>query len=141
MSWMGVPMVAAGRVVGVVAMEDEHYAYTGDDLAVLATVAAQAAVAIANARLFQESRRRSENLAVLFQAGTVLVSTLDLREVYEAVCREAAELLDGTSAYVSEWDEGLRTSTGMAEYYGPEASPEERVSDLGVAYPEVPSIA
>jgi len=66
-SWMGAPMIAADRVVGIVATEDERTTYSADDLAVLSTVASQAAIAIQNARLFRESQQRAEQLNTLLQ--------------------------------------------------------------------------
>jgi signal transduction histidine kinase len=52
-SWLGVPMMAGEKVLGVIAtyhsMRD--YVYSGDDLAILRGMANQAAVAIDNARL------------------------------------------------------------------------------------------
>jgi signal transduction histidine kinase len=55
-SWMGVPLIAADRVVGVMAIQSytQENAYDEHDLALFSTIAAQAAIAIANARLFEE---------------------------------------------------------------------------------------
>jgi len=55
---LGVPMIAHGKVIGVVEVinkisEDE--AWTEDDVNTLSALAAQAAIAIENARLFQQS--------------------------------------------------------------------------------------
>jgi methyl-accepting chemotaxis protein len=85
-----------------------------------------------------ENRRRWEDMSGLLGVGTTLVSTLDLEEILEAICVEAINLMNGTSAYVSEWDKTEQTITVIAETYGPEASPRERVSDVGVSYPEDP---
>ncbi len=53
-AWMGAPIVAVGRGIGVVAVVSERAnAYGPNDLAVLTAVVAQAAIALENARLLQ----------------------------------------------------------------------------------------
>lgn len=137
-SWLGVPMVANARVVGVIGVEsfDREHAFDQSDLAFLVSVANHAAISVENARLYEDSRRRARELRNLFQAGTALVSTLDLQEIMNTLCREAVQLLRTTSAYICDWDERQQETTVVAEFYGPEALAGERVSDLGVSYPE-----
>ena len=53
-AWMGAPIVAVGRSIGVVTVASERAdAYGPKDLAVLTAVVAQAAIALENARLLQ----------------------------------------------------------------------------------------
>jgi signal transduction histidine kinase len=54
-SWLGVPMVARDRVIGVIAIQSyRKNAFTHDDLLLLTAVANQAAVAIENANLYKD---------------------------------------------------------------------------------------
>ncbi|HEY0371057.1 MAG TPA: GAF domain-containing sensor histidine kinase [Thermoanaerobaculia bacterium] len=54
-SWLGVPMIARDRVVGVIAVESyRKNAFTADDLILLTAIANQAAVAIENAHLYRD---------------------------------------------------------------------------------------
>ncbi|HEX8407226.1 MAG TPA: GAF domain-containing sensor histidine kinase [Thermoanaerobaculia bacterium] len=54
-SWLGVPMVARDRVIGVIAVESHRKnAFTADDLILLTAIANQAAVAIENAYLYRD---------------------------------------------------------------------------------------
>jgi signal transduction histidine kinase len=54
-SWLGVPMIARDRVVGVIAVESyKKNAFTADDLILLTAIANQAAVAIENAHLYRD---------------------------------------------------------------------------------------
>ena len=49
-SWLGVPMLACDRVIGVISVESyKKNAFTNDDLILLTAIANQAAVAIRNA--------------------------------------------------------------------------------------------
>ncbi|HYI11010.1 MAG TPA: ATP-binding protein [Thermoanaerobaculia bacterium] len=54
-SWLGVPMIARDRVIGVVSVESyRKNAFTADDLILLTAIANQAAVAIENAHLYKD---------------------------------------------------------------------------------------
>jgi signal transduction histidine kinase len=54
-SWLGVPMIARDRVIGVISVESYHKnAFTHDDLLLLTAMANQAAVAIENAHLYKD---------------------------------------------------------------------------------------
>ncbi|HVR37566.1 MAG TPA: histidine kinase dimerization/phospho-acceptor domain-containing protein, partial [Thermoanaerobaculia bacterium] len=54
-SWLGVPMIARDRVIGVISIESyKKNAFTNDDLILLTAIANQAAVAIENAQLYKD---------------------------------------------------------------------------------------
>jgi signal transduction histidine kinase len=54
-SWLGVPMIARDRVIGVISVESyRKNAFTADDLILLTAIANQAAVAIENAHLYRD---------------------------------------------------------------------------------------
>ena len=54
-SWLGVPMIARNRVIGVISVESKRKnAFTADDLILLTAIANQAAVAIENAHLYRD---------------------------------------------------------------------------------------
>jgi signal transduction histidine kinase len=54
-SWLGVPMVARDRVIGVIAIQSyRKNAFSVDDLALLTSVANQTAVALENAHLYKD---------------------------------------------------------------------------------------
>lgn len=56
-SYLGVPLVAGDRVIGVIsAQKREPYAYDANDSRLLSAIAAQAALALENARLHQATR-------------------------------------------------------------------------------------
>ncbi|MEI7846230.1 MAG: GAF domain-containing protein, partial [Chloroflexota bacterium] len=63
LDWMGIPLMAKGQVIGVLALEKtEAYFYSNDLMQLSATFASQATVAIDNATLFEESTRRAAEL-------------------------------------------------------------------------------
>ncbi|GAK52492.1 histidine kinase [Candidatus Moduliflexus flocculans] len=63
-SWMGVPMIAENNVIGVITLlnDEQENAYSSDDLEVLQILTAQAAVAIENARLYEQVSQQVINL-------------------------------------------------------------------------------
>ncbi len=96
-----VPLKVKDRVIGVLNVEStEVDAFTPEDEQLLSTLAAQAAVAIENARLHEEERRRAKELAVLNKVGRVITSTLDLDEVLTLVMTEVRTMLGVEAASV-----------------------------------------
>ena len=64
LSWLGVPMIMGEKVLGVIAVQSDEQASTFDSghVELLQTIASQAAVALENARLYQELKARAEQL-------------------------------------------------------------------------------
>lgn len=63
LSWLGIPLLVKGEVIGVIALEkQEANFYSPENIQTATTFAAQAAIALENARLFEESAQRAEEL-------------------------------------------------------------------------------
>jgi signal transduction histidine kinase len=76
-SWLGVPMLARDRVVGVISVESyKKNAFTAEDLILLTAIANQAAVAIENANLYRDL----EGLTYALE-NRVMERTNELREI------------------------------------------------------------
>ncbi len=101
-SWLGSPLISKGNVVGVLTLEkQESDFYTALDEQLALTFANQAAVALDNAQLFQETRARAaalneqaQRLALLNRVSLALAQTLDIENIFEIALREAAIALD-----------------------------------------------
>jgi signal transduction histidine kinase len=62
-SYVGVPMLLRDEVIGVIAMQSyQPNAYTPEQIRLLETIATQAAIAVENARLYEEARRYAAEL-------------------------------------------------------------------------------
>jgi len=61
-------------------------------------------------------------------------SSLHLDQVLSEICKQMGVILDGTSAYIAEYDKTYSAFTVVAEYMNSNANPYELVSDLGVEY-------
>jgi len=91
-SEMAVPMIAGDKIIGVLDVQrPEVNAFNDDDLRVLSSVAAQAAIAIERARLYSVERRRVQESSTLLAIAQALSSTLDLTEVLKLVACSTAQ--------------------------------------------------
>ncbi|HEX9438348.1 MAG TPA: GAF domain-containing protein, partial [Roseiflexaceae bacterium] len=95
-AWLGVPLLAHDRLIGVMSVSSyrEGYSYSAEHVDVLMTIAAQAAVAIENARLYQRSERQARQLATLNRIGRTLTSSLDPERVPALIIEQMREILD-----------------------------------------------
>ncbi len=108
-SWLGVPIFTGDRVIGVISVQSTtHEArFSKSDASLLATIAANVGVAVQNARLYDETRRRAEEMATLAEVGREMSATLQLAAVLELIASRARSLLDGdTSALYLPRDDG-----------------------------------
>jgi GAF domain-containing protein/anti-anti-sigma regulatory factor len=87
LSWLGVPLIAADRVVGVMAVQsyEQEDLYDEHDLAVFSMIGAQVAPALATMQLLEKTRRQAREMAVLNKVGRAFTSSLELDEVLHEV--------------------------------------------------------
>ena len=103
-SWLGIPLFAAGQVTGLIALEKAVAGfYSSEDIQAVTTFASQASVALANARLYEESVRRafeldqrSQRLALLNRFSGELGSSLDTEHILRLTVRELLQGLNGS---------------------------------------------
>ena len=88
-----VPLLASDRVLGVLAIyHPVGFRIPAEEVEFLETLAAHAALALENARLFAESRRRQETAETLAAITQALTASLDLRTVLSGVAESVREL-------------------------------------------------
>jgi GAF domain-containing protein len=93
-----------------------------DDAKLLGTVAAQVSVALTNARLYEASRRRSEELEGLYKISRVFSTLTDTSEIYGRLTNAIAELVGGEMCMLTTYDR--RRSVVRAEAPGYNTPPE-----------------
>ncbi len=99
------PLTIGDEVVGVLAADrPTRQTFTPTDLAVLTALADQVAVAIQNARLFEEAVGRTQELSTLLEATSALSFTLDLDWVLYALGERLLDLTVADGCVISEWD-------------------------------------
>ncbi len=105
-SELAVPIKLGGRVIGVLdAQSAQLAAFAPIDLFTLQTIADQLAVAIENARLYAETRRRAERLAVVNRVAAAAGATLRLDELLPTVYREVAPVFRADAFFIALYDE------------------------------------
>ena len=89
-SFLGVPILLGEHLLGLIYLTDkeDHFEFTKDDECVIETLAAYAAVAISNARLYQGMTerdqaltKRTEDLALINEMATTMASSLEIDEI------------------------------------------------------------
>jgi GAF domain-containing protein len=90
-SWLGVPLLFGDRLMGMLALDrQEPGAYTQEHARLALAFAAQAAIAIENARLFQETETRAREMAALASVGQAM-TTLELDDVLDNIAEHALQ--------------------------------------------------
>ena len=100
-SWLGVPLITRGYVIGAISVESfESGIYTENHRKLLESIAAQAAIALDNARLLEQTHNQIERLAALHDIDLVINSSLDLRVTLNILLDQVVEKLDVDAAAV-----------------------------------------
>lgn len=94
-SFLAIPLVYKGNAIGLATL-DSHTAnrYTQEDADFAFAIANQAAIAIGNAKLYQEALRASERRAVLHRISQdVIRFTQDVENIYNSIHEAAGKLM------------------------------------------------
>jgi PAS domain S-box-containing protein len=111
-SWLGLPLIASGEVIGVIALEKSppHY-YTPEHIQIGTTFASQAAVALENANLYKESvdralqlDQRTHRLEALNRFSTALSETMDPDLVIDITLKELSQAVSCTGVTAVAFD-------------------------------------
>lgn len=104
-SELTVPLLVEGRVVGLLDVQSDRLnAFTQEDLATMQTVAAQVAVAIHEARLYERERKRARQLAAVSEVGRKIVSILNLDAMLDEVVNLVSERFNYPHVHVFTLD-------------------------------------
>lgn len=93
-SFLGVPIVLRGEVFGNLYVTEKETAdeFSEEDERLAQTLAAQAAVAVDNARRYESERLRVGELRSVQEVARAILSTLDLEELLPLIARRARRL-------------------------------------------------
>jgi GAF domain-containing protein/anti-sigma regulatory factor (Ser/Thr protein kinase) len=106
---MVVPLLRQDALIGVFAIyRQEVRPFTDKQIELAQNFAAQAVIAIENARLFEEVQARNRDLTALGAVGRAVSSTLDLKVVLKTIIDRAVDLsgTDGGSIFYYRKDVG-----------------------------------
>lgn len=118
-SHLAVPITREDQIIGVISLESaEPTEFSADHLAFLMRLADHATVAIENARLFEQSNRRVDELSALQRISLDLTSHLDLNSVLESIAANARTLIRADQVTIYLYDEHkdvLAFGTGLSK--------------------------
>jgi GAF domain-containing protein len=122
-SLLSVPIIqySVNRLVGVLNVQSKDFRrYSGEEISFVETICGQIAIAIDNARLYEQTdeelREKVSQLTTLQRVGASIASSLDLREVLETIARHAAELSNAEKAAIFKLDEASHDLLVVAGY-------------------------
>lgn len=114
-SFLGVPIAAYGRPIGQIYLTDKHNApsFSDQDQRLIEMLAAHAAAAIENARLYQkvlenenELGERNEELGLMFSLATAVSSSMDLDVLLEVMLERVMNLFHASAGEIFLLQEG-----------------------------------
>lgn len=109
-SFMVVPLIRQDEVIGVMTLDClecvGEFAPWQERLA--AAIAARIALSVENARLFEDNRRRVEELSVLHEMSRAVTGRLDLAGLLDTIQQQLARLLDARHLVILLLDEPAR---------------------------------
>jgi PAS domain S-box-containing protein len=130
-SWEGIPITA---IVGVPVRWGEEFlgslivhadpprTFSEADAELLSLFATQAAIAIRNARLYEETHSRAERLAVVNHISRAVGTIVNLDDLMETVYQEVGSIFQADAFFIALYDEGdneldfrLRVDKGIQE--------------------------
>jgi GAF domain-containing protein len=104
-SYLAVPIVLNQKLIGMITLDREDPGFYTDEHARLAMAfAAQAATAINNAQLFDETQQRNAELAIINTVQEGLASKLDLQAIYELVGDKIRDVFDAQAVIIVSYD-------------------------------------
>lgn len=105
-SFLGVPIRIREEIFGNLYLTEKRSGtdFTADDEVVTRALAAAAAIAIENARLYEESRSRQTWIEAMRDVGSELLSGGDLDDALRMVARKALHLTDADLAFIAAPD-------------------------------------
>ena len=115
-SWMGVPMVVGGRVLGLMSVQSftTSRAYDEHDCDLLTAIASQTAIALQNAYLFEETRAALAETRALYLVGEAISRLGDVEEIFQTLAQVLVQQLGYTGAWLALVDDRTQTLRGIA---------------------------
>jgi PAS domain S-box-containing protein len=109
---LAAPLVPEGRAIGVIAIRrNEVSPFSQKQISLLETFADQAAIAIENVRLFNETQRllketeqRAAELQIINSVQQGLASKLDMQAIYDLVGDKIREIFRGNNVVLATFD-------------------------------------
>jgi PAS domain S-box-containing protein len=113
---VGLPLKVEGRVVGVMnGVSRRRRTFTPADMEMMESLGSMVGMAIANARLYEGQKRRTEELTALHQVGQAVSGSLDLESLAALALEAALGVLGLDAGLIRYVDEATQELVVLAE--------------------------
>ncbi|MDY7040172.1 MAG: GAF domain-containing protein, partial [Chloroflexota bacterium] len=134
---LAVPLIVQGKAIGAIKLDrtDARPHFTAEEIHICQAIAHQAASAIDNARLYQETRRRAEQLRLVNEVGRQISGILEVNRLLWEVVHLIRETFDcyHVSIGLVEGDELVfKADVGWHHESGEVAGVRLRIEDEGI---------
>jgi len=101
-SWLGVPMLFGGEVLGAIVVQDvrQEYRFDEEDQRLLTTLATQAAVVVRNARLLQASEMQVQHEQLVNEITDHIRRSVDIQSILQTTAEELGRALGASRAHI-----------------------------------------
>ncbi|MCC6569492.1 MAG: GAF domain-containing protein, partial [Anaerolineales bacterium] len=105
-SWLTVPILIGGEAIGALNVQnfERDHAFTESDVRLLQTLASSLGVALENARLFDEERKRASELSAISTVSQALVAETELEAMIQLIGGQMREIFQADIVYVALLD-------------------------------------
>jgi GAF domain-containing protein len=101
-SWLGVPMLVGGEVIGAIILQDleNEGRFDEDDQQLLETISVQVAVAVRNARLLETTYRQAARQQLLVEITSKIRGASNIPEILETTTSELSRAFGAPRARI-----------------------------------------
>ncbi len=126
LSSITVPLSVSGQMIGFVKFDatSDYRDFTAEQIETAQTIASQAAIAVQNASLLEQSLARTRELETLFEATQSISATLELDTVIQNIAMQMTVALGADGCEISTWntyENTLEIATDLALDGDPDA--------------------
>src|SRR5450759_1711874 len=116
-SYAGAPIRIKGETLGFLSLDSARPGFFNYDHAErLQAFANQAAIAIQNARLYEETQQRARQLTLLNELTRTALEMADLHLVLQTIADRMGELMHADGCYLTLWDQKRQAAIPAAAY-------------------------
>jgi signal transduction histidine kinase/GTP-sensing pleiotropic transcriptional regulator CodY len=116
-SYAAAPLKVGDRVIGFLNVDSDEPNYFNNETPLrLQAFASHAALAIQNAKQYEDSRRQAEDLSSLVRAAALISTSLDVGHVLNMIALQMVEQFNVDACLISKYDPIDNTVTALATY-------------------------
>ncbi|MBN1993920.1 MAG: GAF domain-containing protein [Anaerolineae bacterium] len=128
------PLTALNGMIGVMVVNRHRAAFEEEDVRFFENLVQQGSTAINNARLFEETHRNLNELAILYEASAAISTIWNTQTVLNTLIEQMVYALNMSSGYIAGWDKARNTGIIRATFAINKTSAQENELELGSTF-------